>query len=79
MVRLCVAAACYSTVKGVRLFQFPKTPNEDESALAEQVRQMRDCWEAASDSSVLCSRYFEADYFEDEPGLCKQFSLGYRA
>ena len=26
---------------------------------------------------MLCSCYFEVDCFEDEPGLCEQFSLGY--
>ena len=50
MVSARVAAARYSTVKVVRLFQFPKTTNKDESG--RNNRQTRDRWEAQSDSSL---------------------------
>ena len=79
MVRQCVTAFCDKTAKeGVSLFQFLKDP-ERRRKWAEQVRRTRDRWEGPSDSFVLCSRHFEADCFEDRPGLYEQFGIGLRA
>ncbi len=47
--------------------------------MGEQVRRTRDRWEGPSDSSVFCSRHFEADCLEDRAGLYEQFGLGLRA
>ena len=71
MVRRCVAAACYSTVRGRCEALSVSEDLEQRRKWEEQVRQTRDRWEAPSHSFVLCSRYFEVGCCEAELGVCE--------
>ena len=73
-----MAAGCYNMAKeDVRLFRFFKDPKQAKVDRTNQTnkRSLR----RPNDSSVLCSRYFKVDCFENNQVLSEQFGLGYRA
>jgi hypothetical protein len=75
----CVAFGCTNTYKDVPgVFKFPSDPVLRKQWI-DQVKRTRDKWRGPSAHSVLCSKHFTSDSFDDnlsgEFGINKRISL----
>ena len=73
----CVAAGCSSTASpGIALYKFPNDPVLRKQ-WERQVQRTRAKW-TATESSVLCSKHFTAECFEESAALASQFGISYK-
>ena len=73
----CVAAGCSNTARpGIALYKFPKDPIL-RKWWERQMHRTRAKW-TATESSVLCSKHFTAECFEESAALASQFGIGYK-
>ena len=73
----CVAAGCSSTASpGIALYKFPNDPVLRKQ-WERQVQRTRAKW-TATECSVLCSKHFTAECFEESATLASQFGISYK-
>ena len=73
----CVAAGCSNTARpGITLYKFPKDPVLRKQ-WERQVQRTRVKW-TATESSVLCSKHFSVECFEESTALASQFGISYK-
>ena len=73
----CVATGCSSTASpGISLYKFPNDPVL-QKRWERQVQRTRAKW-TATESSVLCSKHFTAECFEESAALASQFGISYK-
>ena len=75
MVKRCIAAGCSNThADGISLFNFPRDPSL-RTQWNKQVQRTRANWRNATDYSVLCSKHFTKDCFEQGSVMASQFGI----
>ena len=75
MIKRCVATGCSNTYKdGVSLFQFPRDPALRKQ-WTKEVQRTRANWQGPSDNSILCSKHFTNDCFEEDTAIAARFGI----
>ena len=73
----CVAAGCSNTTRpAIALYKFPKNPVLRKQ-WERQMQRTSAKW-TATESSVLCSKYFTAECFEESAALASQLGISYK-
>ena len=75
MVKRCVATGYSNTYKdGISLLQFPRDPALRKQWTKEVQRTCAN-WQGPSDNSVLCSKHFTNDCFEEDTAIAARFGI----
>ena len=75
MVKRCITAGCSNTnADGVSLFHFPRHLSLRQK-WNRQVQRTRADWKDATEYSVLCSKHFTNECFEEDSFIAAQFGM----